>query len=121
MIASRSFALTAAMKRSSSALISSRASALAGGQNTKANNVSTTAPPTRRASNVFIVELPFPIRFTGLPHRGARLSAPKRSVATKHECVGCQKPPIAAGTVEVCAKVVEFLAMDLSDYVTGAV
>jgi len=42
-------------------------------------------------------------------------------VATKHECVGCQKPPIAAGTVEVCAKVVEFLATDLSDYVTGAV
>jgi hypothetical protein len=42
-------------------------------------------------------------------------------VATKHECVGCQKPPIAAGTVEVCAKVVEFLAIDLSDYVTGAV
>ena len=32
-----------------------------------------------------------------------------------------QKPPKAAGTVEVCAKVVEFLAMDLSDYVTGAV
>ena len=27
----------------------------------------------------------------------------------------------AAGTVEVCAKVVEFLAIDLSDYVTGAV
>ncbi len=27
----------------------------------------------------------------------------------------------AAGTFEVCAKVVEFLAMDLSDYVTGAV
>jgi hypothetical protein len=25
------------------------------------------------------------------------------------------------GTVEVCAKVVEFLAIDLSDYVTGAV
>jgi hypothetical protein len=41
-------------------------------------------------------------------------------VATKHECVGCQKPPIAAGTVEVCAKVVEFLAIDLYDYVTGA-
>jgi 3-oxoacyl-[acyl-carrier protein] reductase len=28
---------------------------------------------------------------------------------------------IAAGTVEDCAKVVEFLAIDLSDYVTGAV
>jgi 3-oxoacyl-[acyl-carrier protein] reductase len=42
-------------------------------------------------------------------------------VATKHECIDCQKPTIAAGAVEVCAKVVEFLAIDLSDYVTGAV
>src|SRR5215510_11195920 len=46
------------MKRSSRALMSARASALAGGQSTKANNVTTTAPPTRRASNVFIVNSP---------------------------------------------------------------
>ena len=52
------------------------ASALAGGQSTKANNVRTTAPPTRRASNVFIVTSFSQLSDLRDFRTGVRLSAP---------------------------------------------
>ena len=49
--------------------------------------------------------------------RGARVDTSRASNRDRAELVALRR----LGTVEDCAKVVEFLATDLSDYVTGAV
>src|SRR5260221_421838 len=76
------------MKRSSSAFISARASALAGKQSTTANNVRQTAPPTKRASNVFIFsslsDRPF-CRTCTLPHAIVRPFEISRNGVSMHQ------------------------------------